>query len=36
MMGWDGLFGGSLMWGWWLIWLLVCVALMFGIAAQIK
>jgi hypothetical protein len=36
MMGWDGMYGGSMMWGAGLIWLLVCVALVLGIMALIK
>lgn len=36
MMGWDGPFGGSMMWGGALIWLLVVVVLALGIAALIK
>ncbi len=36
MMGFDGMFGGSMMWSAGLIWLLVFVALMLGIAALIK
>jgi hypothetical protein len=36
MMGWDGPFGGSMMWGGGLIWLLVVVVLSLGIAALIK
>ena len=36
MMNWDGPFGGSMMWGAGLIWLLVVVALVLGIAALIK
>ncbi len=36
MVGWHTMFGGSLMWGPFLIPLLVLVALMFGIAALIK
>ncbi len=35
MMGWDGPFGGSMMWGG-VIWLLVVVVLALGIAALIK
>jgi hypothetical protein len=35
-MGWDGMYGGSMMWGAGLIWLLVCVALVLGIMALIK
>jgi len=35
-MGWDGMYGGSMMWGGGLIWLLVLVALALGIAALIK
>jgi len=30
------MFGGSMMWGGWLIWLLVCVALVLGIMALLK
>jgi len=30
------MFGGSVMWGAWVIWLLVCLALMLGIAALLK
>ena len=36
MMDWDGMRGGSMMWGAGLIWLLVLVALVLGIAALIK
>jgi hypothetical protein len=36
MMGWDGAFGGSMMWGAGLMWLLVFVALVLGIAALLK
>ena len=36
MIGWDGMFGGSMMWGGWLIWFLVCVALVLGIMALLK
>ena len=36
MTGWDGMYGGSMMWGGWLIWLLVCIALVLGTAALIK
>jgi hypothetical protein len=36
MMTWDGPFGGSMMWGAGLIWLLVLVVLVLGIAALIK
>lgn len=35
-MGQDGMFGGSMMWGAGLIWLLVLVALALGVAALIK
>ena len=35
-MGLDGMFGGSMMWVAGLIWLLVLVALVLGIAALIK
>ena len=36
MMGWSGPFGGSMMWGGGLIWLLVIIVLALGIAALIK
>ena len=36
MMGSDGMFGGSMMWGAGLIWLLVILVLALGIAALIK
>jgi hypothetical protein len=36
MMAWDGPFSGSMMWGAGLVWLLVLVALVLGIAALIK
>ena len=36
MMGWDGMYGGSMMWGAGLIWLLVVAVLILGIAALIK
>ena len=36
MIGWDGIFGGSMMWGWGLILVLVCVALMFWMMRQMK
>ncbi len=36
MMDWHGPFGGSMMWGGGLIWLLVVVVLALGIAALIK
>ena len=36
MMGLDGMFGGSMIWGAELIWLLVFVVLALGIAALIK
>ena len=36
MMGWDGAVGGSMMWGAGLIWLLVLIALVLGIAALLK
>jgi hypothetical protein len=35
-MGWDGPLSGSMMWGAGLIWLLVLVVLVLGIAALIK
>ena len=36
MMGFDGMFGGSMMWGGGLVWLLVLIVLALGIAALIK
>jgi hypothetical protein len=36
MMAWDGMYGGSMMWGAGLIWLLVLAVLILGIAALIK
>ena len=36
MMHWDGMFGGSMMWGGGVVWLLVVVVLVLGIAALIK
>ena len=36
MMGSNGMFGGSMMAGGWLIWLLVLVLLVLGAAALIK
>lgn len=36
MMYSDGMFGGSIMWGMGLLWLLVLVFLVTGIAAFIK
>ena len=36
MMDSDGTFGGSMMWGAGVIWLLVIVLLLLGIAALIK
>ena len=36
MMSWDGMFGGSMMWGAGLIWLLVLAVLVLGIVALIK
>ncbi|MGB7974027.1 MAG: hypothetical protein WCF81_06685 [Roseiarcus sp.] len=36
MMHWDGMFGGSMMWGGGVVWLLVLVALVLGAAALIK
>ena len=35
-MGWNGMLGGSMMWGGWLIWLLGCVALVLGVMALLK
>ena len=36
MMSWSGPFGGSMMWGGGLIWLLVIIVLALSIAAPIK
>lgn len=36
MMYWDGMFGGPMMWGMCVFWLLVLVFLVTGIAAFIK
>jgi hypothetical protein len=36
MMSWNGMDGGHMMWGAGLIWLLVLVALVLGIAPLIK
>ena len=36
MMYWDGMFGGPMMWGMGVFWLLVLVFLVTGIAAFIK
>ena len=36
MMGWNGKYGDSMMWGGALIWLLVLIVLILAIAALIK
>jgi hypothetical protein len=36
MMGWDGMYGSSMMWSGGLIWLLVLIVLILAIAALIK
>jgi len=36
MMGSEGMFGGAMMWGAGLIWLLILAVLVLGIAALIK
>jgi hypothetical protein len=36
MMGWGGMFDGSMMWGGGIVWLLVLIVLVLAIAALIK
>jgi hypothetical protein len=36
MMDWEGMCGGSMIWGAGLVWLLVVAVLILGIAALIK
>jgi hypothetical protein len=36
MMSWDGMFGGSMMWGGGIVWLLTLIVLVLAIAALIK